>query len=399
VAGAATVLTKRGWSLLGAAVGLLIAGRLLGTAELTTLGLCAGALIGGAVVWTRTRRLPMALTRTVRPNRVPVGGDARVDLELHAHAATPQVTVTDRFDDGRRAARFITPALDRGQPARAAYRIPTDRRGRFGIGPALIGIADPFGLTHRFIELGGTDDVIVRPRVHALAGSTAAPGQRRSNAQRRALVPVPSPAHDEFLALRDYELGDDLRRIHWRSTARLGELVVREDESAWQPETVLVLDNRASAHRGATYEATMEALASIAVRIGRAGRSIDVLTTAGRRLGRAGGEGLRVETLLDELAVLEPDHDTAIASAVRRLRAPTRRGMLVVVTGAPDDVTPFTGLAGPGAPLTLVLCGGTQVPRLGGAVTVVDGRPGALVGSWNRVMTGGRRRARRSGGT
>ena len=97
----------------------------------------------------------------------------------------------------------------------------------------MVGIADPFGLTHRFVEIGGTDDVIVRPRVHALSGTTAAPGQRRSSAQRRALIPVPSQAHDEFLALRDYEVGDDLRRIHWRSTARLGELVVREDESAW----------------------------------------------------------------------------------------------------------------------------------------------------------------------
>jgi uncharacterized protein (DUF58 family) len=384
-------LTKRGWSLLGAAVGLLVAGRLLGTAELTTLGLCAGVLIGGAVVWTRTRTLPFRLVRTLRPPRVPVGGEARVDLELHADGPTPQVTVTDRFDDGRRAARFITPALERGRPARAAYRIPTERRGRFSIGPAIVVIADPFGLSQRVVEIGGTDDIVVRPRVHALAGSTAAPGQRRSSAQRRALIPVPSPAHDEFLALRDYEVGDDLRRIHWRSTARLGDLIVREDESAWQPETVIVLDNRASAHRAGTYEAAIEALASIAVRIGRAGRTVDVLTTAGRRLGSVGGEGLRVETLLDELAVLAPDPDAPMAAAIRRLRAPARRGMLVVVTGAPDDLTSFTGLSGTGAPVTLVVCG-APVPRVGGNVTVVDGRPGELVGSWNRTMVGRRRR-------
>ena len=387
----ATSLTKRGWSLLGAAVGLLVAGRLLGTAELTTLGLCAVALIVGAVVWTRTRTIPLALVRTLRPGRVQVGGDARVDLELRAAGATPQVTVTDRFDDGRRAARFITPALERGQPARAAYRIPTDRRGRFGVGPAVVGVADPFGLTHRFVEIGGTDDVIVRPRVHALSGTTAAPGQRRSSAQRRALIPVPSQAHDEFLALRDYEVGDDLRRIHWRSTARLGELVVREDESAWQPETVIVLDNRAGAHRGGTYEAAIEALASIAVRIGRAGRTVDILTTAGRRLGSVGGEGLRIETLLDELAVLTPDPDAPIAPAIRRLRAPARRGMLIVVTGAPEDLTSFTALAGTGSPVTLVVCDGTAA-RIGGAVAVVDGRPGELVASWNGAMAAGRRR-------
>jgi uncharacterized protein (DUF58 family) len=389
-----TALTKRGWSLLGAAVGLLVAGRLLGTAELTTLGLCAVALIGGATVWTRTRRVPLTLLRTLRPPRVPVGGEARVDLELRATGSTPQVTITDRFDDGRRAARFITPALETGQPARAAYRIPTDRRGRFTVGPAVVGISDPFGLTHRLAEIGTTDDVIVRPRVLDLRGTTTAPGQRRASAQRRSLVPVPASSHDEFLALRDYAVGDDLRRIHWRSTARLGELVVREDESAWQPQTVLVLDNRALAHRGASYEAAIEALASIAVRVGRAGRAVEILTTGGRRLGASGDGGLRVETLLDELAVLTPDDDGAIAAAVRRLRAPARRGMLVVVTGAADDVGAFTTLAGPGAPVTLVSCGG-PLARVGGGLTVVDGRPGELIASWNHAMASGRRARRR----
>ena len=333
--------------------------------ELTTLGLCA-VRPDRRARWCGPGpgRMPLALVRTLRPGRVQVGGDARVDLELRAAGPTPQVTVTDRFDDGRRAARFITPALERGQPARAAYRIPTDRRGRFTVGPAVVGIADPFGLTHRFVEIGRH-----RRRDRAAAGARAVghaprrPGQRRSSAQRRALVPVPSPAHDEFLALRDYEVGDDLRRIHWRSTARLGELIVREDESAWQPETVIVLDNRAGAHRGGTYEAAIEALASIAVRIGRAGRTVDILTTAGRRLGAVGGEGLRIETLLDELAVLTPDPDAPIAAAIRRLRAPARRGMLVVVTGAPDDLTPFTALAGTGSPVTLVVCGGTSAAR------------------------------------
>ena len=166
---------------------------------------------------------------------------------------------------------------------------------------------------------------------------------------------------------------------------------MREDESAWQPETVLVLDNRAGSHRGGTYEAAIEALASIAVRIGRAGRAVDILTTAGNRLGAVGGEGLRIETLLDELAVLSPDPDAPIAAAIRRLRAPARRGMLVVVTGAPDDLSPFTGLAGAGAPVTLVTCGATR-RRVGAAVTVVDGRPGELVASWNRAVTASRRR-------
>ena len=170
---------------------------------------------------------------------------------------------------------------------------------------------------------------------------------------------------------------------------------MREDESAWQPETVLVLDNRAGAHRGGTYEAAIEALASIAVRIGRAGRTVDILTTAGRRLGTVGGEGLRIETLLDELAVLAPDPDAPIAAAIRRLRAPARRGMLVVVTGAPDDLTPFTALAGTrlaghARHLRWHRCRASAGPS---RWSTVD--PASCVAAWNRAMASGRRRRRR----
>ena len=320
-----------------------------------------------------------------------MGGDARVDLELRAAGPTPQVTVTDVFDDGRRAARFITPALERGQPARAAYRIPTDRRGRFTVGPAVVGITDPFGLTHRFVEIGRhrrRDRAPAGPR--AVRARTAAPGQRRSSAQRRALVPVPSPAHDEFLTLRDYEVGDDLRRIHWRSTARLGELVVREDESAWQPETVLVLDNRAGAHRGgdATRPRSRRSRRSRCASVAPA-RTVDILTTAGRRLGSVGGEGLRIETLLDELAVLDPrpgradrrrDPPPPRAGTPRHARRRHRRAR------RPDAVHRagrhrVTGHARRRA--------AARPPRVGGAVTVVDGRPGELVADWNRAMAAG----------
>jgi uncharacterized protein (DUF58 family) len=303
------------------------------------------------------------------------------------------VTFTDAFDGGRRAARFLLPALERGQSARAAYRVPTDRRGRFVVGPAQVGIADPFGLTIRTVTLGGQADIIVRPRVHELRGVVPAPGQRRAAASARARVPVPSTAHDEFLALREYEVGDDLRRIHWRSTARVGELMVRDDEAAWRPHTVLVLDNRADAHTPASYEAALVATASIALRLGRAGRAIEVITTSGRRLGGTLAEQLRVETLLDELALLEPDPDPTVGARVRRLRGQSRRGLLVAVTGSPPDPGALTGLAGPDAPLLLVRCAPAPPVAPGPYLTVVDGRAETFVTAWNAASL--RRRPRR----
>jgi hypothetical protein len=125
-------LTRRGWTLTGAASGLLLAGRLLGALELMILGVVTFSLLGLAWLWVRSRTRVVRIERVVRPSRVHVGGDARVDHENNDPGSvdSPQLLLTDVFDDGRRAARFITPALERGQPARAAYRIPTDRRGR-----------------------------------------------------------------------------------------------------------------------------------------------------------------------------------------------------------------------------------------------------------------------------
>lgn len=386
-----TALTRRGWSLFGAAVGLLIAGRLLGTVELSSLGLCAIALLGGAWFWTRTRTTPVTLARSVRPHRVHVGGTARVDLEIVARASSPQLKVTDAFDGGRRAARFISPALDGAQRGRAAYRIPTDRRGRFAIGPATVGISDPFGLTDRTIVLPEIDEVTVRPRIHDLKPIGGAPGPRRSAADRRAVVPVPATAPDEFLALREYQTGDDLRRIHWRSTARLGEFMVREDESSWRPETVLLFDNRSVGYHGDDYEAAIEAIASIGVRLLRSGRGCDIVTTAGRRLGVGpGGHTSSEARLLDELATIAPDAERT--PSLVPYRSTVRRGLLVVVTGAPPDIGRFTALAGPGAPVVLVSTDPDDISPTK-AVSVLDGRSAGFVTAWNTAM------ARRRTGT
>src|SRR5664279_1390203 len=126
-------LTRRGWTLTGAASGLLVAGRLLGALELTILGVITLSLLLLAWLWVRSRTRLVRVSRTVRPTRVHVGGDARVDLVVDDPGSTdsPQLLLTDVFDGGRRAARFLVPALRRGQTARCAYRVPTNQRGRY----------------------------------------------------------------------------------------------------------------------------------------------------------------------------------------------------------------------------------------------------------------------------
>jgi uncharacterized protein (DUF58 family) len=288
--------------------------------------------------------------------------------------------------------------LRRGQRARAAYRVPTGRRGRYTLGPVTVTVTDPFGLARRSWSGSKTDEVTICPRVHELRPAPGAPGRLRSASPFSVRFHAPAVDGEEFLTLRQYEVGDDLRRIHWRSTARTGELIVREDEAQWQPRAVVLLDTRPSAHDAASFEAAVEAAASIVARLHRSVLPVEVRTTDGRTLGvtgTGGRHGLGGEALImDQLAVVEPAAPENLAGAVRPLRPQVRRGLLVTVMGRllPADRDIVLGLGAPNAPLVVVTTrpdDGTPasgVPVRNTGVTVVDGREGAFVASWNGAM-------------
>ena len=87
---------------------------------------------------------------------------------------------------------------------------------------------------------------------------------------------------DEFLTLREYELGDDLRRVHWRSTARTGELMIRQDEARWRSRAAVVLDVHPDGHDDESFEVAVEAAASVVARLVRLQRRVEVVTSAAR---------------------------------------------------------------------------------------------------------------------
>jgi uncharacterized protein (DUF58 family) len=202
------MLTRRGWSIAGAAVGLFIGGRLLGLVQLAVLAVIATLLLIASYVWVRLQTPVLTADRALK-ERLQVGVDGRVDLEVRTARRTPTVAVADAFDHGRRAARFLLAPMRPGEIAHAAYRFPTDRRGRFEIGPLRATVSDAFGL----------------------ATST-----------RRVL------STEEVMTLRDYAPGDDLRHVHWRSTARRGHLMMRQNETRRRAPVLVVLDVRPGAH-------------------------------------------------------------------------------------------------------------------------------------------------------
>jgi uncharacterized protein (DUF58 family) len=401
---AAAALTRRGWTLAGAASGLIVAGRLLGAVELSVLGVITVSLLFAAWLWVRSRKRVVHVERSVHPHRVHVGGDARVDIEVDdpGPADSPQLMLTDVFDGGRRAARFLVPSLRRGQRARAAYRVPTNRRGRYSLGPISLTVTDPFGLARRSWSAGASDEVTICPRVHELRPPPGAPGRLRSASPFAVRFHAPAVDGEEFLTLREYEVGDDLRRIHWRSTARTGELVVREDEAQWQPRAVVLLDTRPSAHDEASFEAAVEAAASVVARLSRSVLPVEVITTDGRTLGitgTGGRHGLGGEALImDQLAVVEPSAPEHLAGVVRPLRPQVRRGLLVAVMGTLTrlDLDLVSALGAANAPLIVVRtqsnaagAEATAPPvasRSAAGVITVDGAAGRFAAAWDTAM-------------
>jgi uncharacterized protein (DUF58 family) len=177
------------------------------------------------------------------------------------------------------------------------------------------------------------NDVVICPRVHAVfppaRGGGGEPAAHAEGARAPALEPL-----GEFLALRDYEAGDDPRRVHWRSSARRGELLVRQDEAASPGRVVLVLDTRPEAHDDASFESAVEVIASLAVSLRRAHAPFEAVTTSGEVLGRP-GPGM-VELLLERLAVVSPGDPDYLLAVIAGLRDRLGIGAVLGTTGHLD---------------------------------------------------------------
>ncbi|MCZ7526206.1 MAG: DUF58 domain-containing protein [Acidimicrobiia bacterium] len=373
-------LSRRGWSLLGATFGLVVAGRLLGVVELAVLAVAAGALLVLAALWAGTRRTDVEASRRLHPRRLQVGTDGRVDLTVanRGRRSSPVLGAVDLFDEGRRAVRLLVPPLAPGTEGHAAYRLPTARRGRYRIGPLTLSAGDPFGLVRRVWTAAPAEVVLVHP------GSTPSsrprgPRSGLAGEQRRRARGYDD---EEFLTLREYEVGDDLRRVHWRSTARTGDLMIRQHETRGRSRTTVLLDTRAAAHDPGSFERAVEATASVAVAAGRS-RRLEVLTSAGTVL--AGPIG-HVTPVLDHLATVETgDHDGLLPGPGPDHPA---GGTLVVVTGrpTPDDGAVLAGLAS--RTLLLLVTTGAPAPEVAVPGTLrVDASSAPFPDAWNHALS------------
>lgn len=328
-------LTTRGWTLAAVAVGLYVGSRVLGAVELAMLSAGAGTALALATLFPLRGRPDVRVARTLHPPRLHVGGGARAEIELINPGArtTPVLSITDRFTE-RREVRFGVPPVPAGEAAGGGFRIPTGRRGLYEVGPLEVSVTDPLGLVRRPVLTHPPQSITVFPRVEPVTSLPRTVGRDLVGGSVADFTR--SRAGDEFHGLREYAVGDDLRRVHWRSTARVGALMIREHDIPWQTRATLLVDDRRSLHSEASFEPVVEAAASVATALHDEQSMMRLVSTGGDETRFGAGHDHYV-SLMERLAVMSLAGDDRFERVVARLHRQRGSGALIAFTGSVGD--------------------------------------------------------------
>ncbi len=357
-------LTLRGRCVVAGAASLLLVGALLGERALVQLAVFTLALPVLSALAVARERFRLSARRTVTPARVPRGESADVTLEItNADTRTGGLWVLTEQVPGDLGTgpHFVIERLAPGARTALHYRVHGHRRGRHVLGPVRLRLVDPFGLVERSAVGVDSAPLLVVPRVPPLGAGGPAAGQGGGGEGDRRTIAVQG---EDDVSTREYRHGDDLRKVHWRATARTGELMVRLEERPWRAQATLFVDTRARAHLvtphlrppgpadagrgpagddsppGDSLEWVVEAAAGIGAELARRGAVLRAVTDAGELVPAPGHGQLSAEDLLDRLAVVSPSRVSGLGPGVELLCRAAGGGPVICLLGAvgPDDV-------------------------------------------------------------
>jgi uncharacterized protein (DUF58 family) len=322
------------------------------------------------------------------PARVHAGDAARVEVTATnlGHRRTPVLSLRDPVA-GTRGARLHLVPLRHGERARAAYRLPTEHRGVVAVGPLTVEVADPFGLCRQRRAGAPLLDLTVFPHVDVIAPPPGG-GDRDPLGEvvhHRSL----GRQGDEFYALREYVVGDDLRRVHWPSTARHDALMVRQDEMPWQDRTTVVLDVRRASHSEASLERAVSAAASIVTTAYRSQHHLRLLGTDGVDSGIGNSLG-HVEAIMEYLATVDVSGHGTMRGVLEGLRRSPQSGALVVILGRAtrNELDALAALRRTFGATVMVVTEGRDAPGVGRTrLLLVDARADdQFAGAWTSMV-------------
>jgi uncharacterized protein (DUF58 family) len=330
------LLTVRGRMFLVAGIVVVLIAMSAGQRDVMRIGLLLAVLPIIAGILVSRARLRISCERAVEPARVPLGSPMKGQIVLaqEGHLPAGMLLLEDAVprELGNRP-RFLVDRPDPRWRRVVEYPLLGRVRGRFSTGPLTVRTTDPFGLVQLDRQFVATTEVMVTPRVVPLKAIRTIGGGGSTGEARPHRIGV--VGQDDVL-VREYRQGDDVRRIHWRSTARWGDLMVRREEQAWDPSASIVLDSRESTHAGRGMHNSLEwavsAAASIGIHFLDDGFSIEIYEADGP-LHISGSMGQHssasAELVVNRLTDLKARSTTTLQYAVQSA-AIDRPGQLVI---------------------------------------------------------------------
>jgi uncharacterized protein (DUF58 family) len=314
---ALTLLTVRGCALVAGGLILVLGAFGLDQPLLLSAGVMALVLVALCVSSARVAPGRVTVSRVLSAPVIPVGATLTVQVRMVVEAKA-DLRWTETLSPDLAPFPELLTSIDGGHLL--IYDLTPTRRGRLQLGPMEVRRSDPFGLAERMWSVGGSTPVTVTPATVPLATIGWGRSSSTSGDQQSRLFATGSA---EDTTVREYRRGDDLRRVHWRSTARAGMLMVRGEEQPWQAQATVLIDHRSSAHRGtgedSSFETAVSAAASVCVHLVSRGFTVRLVTATTALTGPTSMPGPLLEALADlestEVPLVDP-HALADPSAL-----------------------------------------------------------------------------------
>jgi uncharacterized protein (DUF58 family) len=382
--------TTRGWAALGIGLALPILWIAFGELVMLAVGAFLVIAVGIGIVSVRAATPRIAISRSIAPVQVHDGDRAVVVIDLVTSRTIHSATVIDKVH-GLGTARFKAHRLQADDPVEARYEVLCHPRGVYRIGPATVIVEDPFGLAESQSAASHVDRLVVFPAVEDLIGLPTGRGLDPTADTTRASFS--QAGGEDFFTLREYQVGDDMRRVHWPTSAKRDELMIRQLEAHWQSRALVLLDPRSSAYADdATFEHAVSGLASAVRHLYRSGYRPTVWTGGGSYVPVDSADGY--QRAMEELAVVRARGPVDLVRVFSQQRGRDGTGgVLLMMTGAPDDgaIQAFRSLDRDFDHKIIMSAARSPSSALGGfgrsRVSTVVARPGERwAGAWKEGM-------------
>lgn len=376
------MITAHGVIVLIAGAAALVAGRVFAIVELFVIGAALVLTVGFAAAYVAIRRPVVTAARWIHPTMLVAGDTGRVDIQLDhrgrlTSAPLDLVERVRRSTDDAMLARLPVSPMPANSRTTTGYRLPSARRGMTHLGPLTVELRDPLGIARIERVVAPDESVVVAPRALAIDMPQLGQGVLGAALLDRARRLGPG----DFHGLREYQVGDELRSIDWKASARTDDLMVKEHTVEGLHRCTVVFDSGADAHvdRDA-FERGVTVAASIVNAAARAGLVTRFVT--GGRIDLRGPE-----VAANTMRVLATISDGGPGVAALERDPGEGLGLLVMVTGgrrspawhaAQHSLDPTTTLVG-------VLTDGD-----GGRLTVGAASEQQFTSDWQALVGRGR---------